>query len=561
MADIIAPVPGGSDYLSPYDDINYSKGPKILYGDPDKFQLILNDPQTDDDDEWGRTEEIAFRMITDELDNIHGDFYGYSTIRGAYDKVQILVNYFVGLEASNFLNPQAAVLTIGGTQLSDGVLSLATGTGLTQTLFSMDSGALTIASPASGVTNITTTANTNITSEISVYADPSSPYVIFTFNGADSYVFSPTSLALSGIALSSDRASFGSLAGGAITGNSLALSGNLTFPTSTSGTNPLSNYIFGTQGGLSDTGDVLTLTSNHIQLWIKTEEAPYTLLEALWFEVDHLTVTANIESYLNIKNDVSIMGTHNPLGYAILNFTAINSFINYTCGISLSAFNDGTVNRWNVTGAAIFDFVSDSGGTFDTSHGIRFLSYDNYNTGLELRTQLSGGQNIEVNMLLGTGSYGNGPTPLYGLTIATTSDNPAFILNGVPLYVCSTTLPTFPNYVALDSIAGISTGQNSMKWKAYDIPSISWPDSTGGDQYISVQIPLETLPITDYTWGTAVSVLQTGAEISSGYNTFSVAYYYNAGFMTLGFYIPKSSLITAGTVSAKVIIYYSNTPV
>ena len=52
MSNPVHPIVGPEDYLSPYPDIDYSMGPKIIYGDVDVFTVVLNDALTDQDDEW-----------------------------------------------------------------------------------------------------------------------------------------------------------------------------------------------------------------------------------------------------------------------------------------------------------------------------------------------------------------------------------------------------------------------------------------------------------------------------------------------------------------------------
>jgi len=49
---------------------DFSKGPKGIYyakGDENLFGIVLNIPQTDDDDEWGGTERIALERVSDEI--------------------------------------------------------------------------------------------------------------------------------------------------------------------------------------------------------------------------------------------------------------------------------------------------------------------------------------------------------------------------------------------------------------------------------------------------------------------------------------------------------------
>ena len=66
-----------ADYTSPYADIpSYGKGPKSVYSPEDTvstsgfFEVILNVPQMDDDDEWGKTETIALRQVVDRINTL-----------------------------------------------------------------------------------------------------------------------------------------------------------------------------------------------------------------------------------------------------------------------------------------------------------------------------------------------------------------------------------------------------------------------------------------------------------------------------------------------------------
>lgn len=66
-----------ADYTSPYADIpSYGKGPKSVYSPEDTvstsgfFEVVLNVPQMDDDDEWGKTETIALRQIADRINTL-----------------------------------------------------------------------------------------------------------------------------------------------------------------------------------------------------------------------------------------------------------------------------------------------------------------------------------------------------------------------------------------------------------------------------------------------------------------------------------------------------------
>ena len=71
-----------AQFTSPYSDLTYSKGPKTLYfKEEGVFEVVLNVPQTDDDDEWGRTLIIGQRQTIDKVTDILVDLYG---IDGTY---------------------------------------------------------------------------------------------------------------------------------------------------------------------------------------------------------------------------------------------------------------------------------------------------------------------------------------------------------------------------------------------------------------------------------------------------------------------------------------------
>lgn len=136
MADTRFPTPGVDGYVSPYDDISYSKGPKIIYGDVHIMRVLLNDPQTDEDDEWGRTEHIALRQMVDETINLHRYLLGWEDSRGLYDEWEYFKENFFSI---NFTTPASSVFSIGNTVLINGRLTVATGAAYTSTQFTMNS--------------------------------------------------------------------------------------------------------------------------------------------------------------------------------------------------------------------------------------------------------------------------------------------------------------------------------------------------------------------------------------------------------------------------------------
>lgn len=137
MANTRFPSQDGTGYVSPYDDIEYSRGPKVIYGEEDVFRVLLNDPQQDDDDEWGRTEQIALRQIIDESIRVRKELFGYTT---GYDGLSEKWDYFETNHFSiDYTTASDSVLTIGNTVLSNGSLVLGSNTSLTPTQFQMNS--------------------------------------------------------------------------------------------------------------------------------------------------------------------------------------------------------------------------------------------------------------------------------------------------------------------------------------------------------------------------------------------------------------------------------------
>jgi hypothetical protein len=557
MADILKPLPGPQDYTSIYSDINYSKGPKVLYGDPSVFQVILNDAQTDSDDEWGGTEEIALRMMTDELTNLHKSVFGWSTILGLADEMQILVNYFVGLQSSNFLNPQNAILTIGNTQLASGSLLLSTGTSFSPTLLSMNGGSFTIApDPTTGVAGSIIIGTTNGTPNVTMEMIPSSTSPTFTISVTSAsttgvYTFTPGSFSLSGVAFYATSGTFGILTGGVMTGTSLSLTSNLTFPTSTSGSNPLSNYIIGTAGGTADMGDTLTLTSNNIELLIKTKTpvVPYATTSVLFYSVSAISITLILNSYVNILQDLTLSTNLNSTS-GIINFLAAPNTS------TLTVFNDGVDVRWLITGAKIFDF----GGTIrGGGYGVRLWANGDYGvtsniTGIEF-SGITSGQTIDMSMTFGTVMSGS----VYGLILNTVaaSVSTGFIINNMPFYLNNATTPT--NNISLDTNFGISTGQNSIKWKTVTFTGVSWNYTLSPNMaYVDLtSLGLTALGVTVLSIETTVSVPALNVIYTPGADTYYTEYDTTSKDLLFNKTTGSSSVISANTVNVSVIVFYT----
>lgn len=129
-----------ADFTSPYPDLSYSKGPKQLYFnqnyDETLFSVVLNVPQNDEDDEWGRTEIIGMRQVVDRLTALVADVNGTDvSVTGGLVKRVTQIETIV-----DFANTQ---VTVGTTALKQGELDFGSGSKLTSssllfsTLFSL----------------------------------------------------------------------------------------------------------------------------------------------------------------------------------------------------------------------------------------------------------------------------------------------------------------------------------------------------------------------------------------------------------------------------------------
>ena len=198
MANPVHPIVGPEDYLSPYPDIDYSMGPKTIYGDVDVFTVILNDAPADQDDEWGRTEEICLRMFTDEIIAIHQALFGYSGILGLQQECNALFGVFVGF-GPNFDHPELSILTLGATgatTLQDGQLALGVGTFFSYDTLSLNGGTFSITiDPVS----LLTTLSSSFSNTASVLLDLTTPSVTLEiFDGVNTtdYIFTTTAFAI-----------------------------------------------------------------------------------------------------------------------------------------------------------------------------------------------------------------------------------------------------------------------------------------------------------------------------------------------------------------------------
>lgn len=108
-------------FTSPYTDLDYSKGPKSLYyKEENVFEVVLNVPQQDDDDEWGRTLVIGQREVIDKVTDIILEVEDpFSTqTSGLINQVNAL------LKAVKLNNAVYTSGTTSGVQLSIGTTSI-----------------------------------------------------------------------------------------------------------------------------------------------------------------------------------------------------------------------------------------------------------------------------------------------------------------------------------------------------------------------------------------------------------------------------------------------------
>jgi hypothetical protein len=195
------------------------------------MRLILNDPQTDDDDEWGRTEQIALRQLTDEAITVRKALFGWSSVDGLLDKWDYFeTNHF----DIDYTTPADSTLTIGNTVLSEGQLNLGNTNFFTSSEFSMNGGYFFIEKTGDLAMRIVGGDNDGGAGDVvinmlpaPVVASNSAAAITFVINN-QTYSFSGSSFALpSGSTLFADSASYS----GNIAGVNMTLSGTLTVGT------------------------------------------------------------------------------------------------------------------------------------------------------------------------------------------------------------------------------------------------------------------------------------------------------------------------------------------
>jgi hypothetical protein len=488
-----------------YQGVEYSKGPKVTYGDPNLFQVLLNDPQSDDDDEWGRTEEIALMMITDELDILHRDIYGPPGI-GLLGNMTALLTMFVGF---NPPNTGSTVFTIGGTTLQDSILSLGSGTSLAPLLFSMNGGMFTISHSiyAIGMAQLKASTGTNSSVIFTMAPDNVSPGAVIALisnNGTFEYNFSPTAFYLpSGVLLTCDSASFSSLVGGIMTGTSLTTSGNIQ-------------------------GQTLYALAN---LYVEGED--------LYF-------------YGALDGGLS---------------TAVVHFLQYTNQSLLKVYNDATRTRWLVTGASIFDL----GANIDigSNYGVRILANDSTSktTGIQFRgVNVGGAYEMNVQMFLGSGTVS--PGTIYGLTFYnyTPGITTSIIMNKLSLYVIDSYDP--PNYVSLDNVKGVSTGQNAIKWKTFTANGVTWDPTNNLMASVDVSsLGLTTSGVNIVSMEATVCKVDNTLVYTAGFNTFYINFNKSTQYVYFVFNqnaatvnnitLPINSTLSEITYNITIIVFYT----
>lgn len=111
-------------YSSIYSDFGFSKGPKSVYygvGDEMLPGAILNVPQTDEDDEWGRTQRITDERTYDFIAKI------YKTLFDPYNSIPD-VSLVPGEAGSEINVAKSMIKLIGRSGIDTGVFDLANST-------------------------------------------------------------------------------------------------------------------------------------------------------------------------------------------------------------------------------------------------------------------------------------------------------------------------------------------------------------------------------------------------------------------------------------------------
>ncbi|MBD3261062.1 MAG: hypothetical protein GF334_05170 [Candidatus Altiarchaeales archaeon] len=201
-----------SNFTSSGTTYDFSKGPKSIYyaqGDEDLFGIILNVPQTDDDDEWGGTERIALERISDKLGDLQKsveDPYGSGT--------NGLLNRVTALEG--IVDTSTPKVTLGNVTINGSTDQITIGSGMTLTSSGLTLGdfSLSLANPTSYLIDF---------KDVSLYMTDTGATKQFQISvGSTSYIFTETQLTLSQLNLSGDLTVTGD-----ITGTNIQATGNI----------------------------------------------------------------------------------------------------------------------------------------------------------------------------------------------------------------------------------------------------------------------------------------------------------------------------------------------
>lgn len=193
------------EYKSTGGTYNFSKGPKSLYepdatGDYITDGVVLNVPQTDEDDEWGGTERIAVERIADAVARLESDVEDPVGGIGLLSKMLSLIGATVQnpLIPSQYplINLNAPSLTLGNIQINVNTDKITIGTGLEITETSLKIGTKL---------NITTTTdsaniefkNTSATGCYIHFADNLFGTSLTLTSGSDSVIMGSGALTLS----------------------------------------------------------------------------------------------------------------------------------------------------------------------------------------------------------------------------------------------------------------------------------------------------------------------------------------------------------------------------
>jgi hypothetical protein len=563
MSNPLHPIVGPEDYISPYDDINYSKGPKIIYGDVDVFTVVLNDAQSDADDEWGRTEQIALRMIIDEAIAVHKELFGWAGILGIKDKFDVLAGMFVGL-GPNFDHPELSVLTIGNTSLADGTLTVGTGSFFNATSLSLNNGVFTTT-----VDPITSYALLKATEAISgksasllLYPTSSGSTVILNLSGTttpDNYRF-----------VNSGSSHYFEMPYDARVGGILTAS--------TINATMISCYSFSTTGDLTGANLTLTGTDALATMLLSHAASNQTLIQCTdnsggtIATLDIYTDTFSVYQYYKTGD---VYAPHPVLWYG----------------------TNGDSDQWltlHLDNCLIFNFGGD---IVTADNGVKILAgadSGNPNTpwnGIKLKGLVEGDPNPEsVYLSILTGSLPISGYPVYGLVFSSMTSRRAILLDQLDFYAVDGDYNSKISGIVLtitNTISGANFYADAISVSLYDgTNTIFSADSNGiiaGDSNTKFKVACVVIPgqtwaydhefifnvIDDYNanaplpnqcYSVIVSVYDPNVDTIYHENSlrFKAWYVDVMGVSTLHLYVPVTPAdISEGTVDIRVTFVYN----